>query len=67
MQCIYTYTPGTNHVPKEYRVADILVLLFMVLISLAPTVFHEFITRHSYVAQHVSDVSPPIIRSIQMK
>jgi hypothetical protein len=36
MQCIYTYIPETNHVPREHRVAAILVLLFMVLISLVP-------------------------------
>jgi hypothetical protein len=36
MQGIYTYIPETNHVPKEYNVADILSLLFMVPISLAP-------------------------------
>jgi hypothetical protein len=34
MQGIYTYTPETNHVPKEYNVAAILSLLFMVPISL---------------------------------
>jgi len=35
---IYTYIPVTNHVPREHRVAAILVLLlvFMVLISLVP-------------------------------
>jgi len=33
MQGIYTYIPETNHVPREHRVAAIL-LLFMVLISL---------------------------------
>jgi len=37
MQGIYTYIPETNHVPREHRVAGILVLLFMVLISLVPT------------------------------
>jgi hypothetical protein len=36
MQGIYTYIPETNHVPKEYNVATILSLLFMVPISLAP-------------------------------
>jgi hypothetical protein len=36
MQGIYTYIPETHHVPKEYNVAAILSLLFMVLISLAP-------------------------------
>ena len=34
MQGIYTYIPQTNCVPREYRVAAILLLLFMVLISL---------------------------------
>jgi len=36
MQGIYTYIPETNHVPREHRVAAILGLLFMVLISLVP-------------------------------
>jgi len=36
MQDIYTYIPETNYVPREYRVAAILLLLFMVLISLVP-------------------------------
>ena len=31
---IYTYIPETYCVPREYRVAAILLLLFMVLISL---------------------------------
>ena len=34
MQGIYTYIHETNYVPKEYSVAAILLLLFMVLISL---------------------------------
>ena len=34
MQGIYTYTPETNCVPREYSVAAILLLLFMVLILL---------------------------------
>ena len=34
MQGIYTYIPETNYVPREYSVAAILVLLFMLLISL---------------------------------
>ena len=34
MQGIYTYVPETNYVPREYGVAAILLLLFMVLISL---------------------------------
>jgi hypothetical protein len=35
MQGIYTYIPETNPVPKEYNVAAILPLLFMVPVSLA--------------------------------
>ena len=34
MYGIYTYIPETNYVPREYSVAAILLLLFMVLISL---------------------------------
>ena len=34
MQGIYTYMPVINYVPREYSVAAILLLLFMVLISL---------------------------------
>ena len=36
MQGIYTYIPETNYVPREYSVAAILLLLFMVLMSLVP-------------------------------
>jgi hypothetical protein len=36
MQGIYTYIPVTNYVPREYSVAVILLLLFMVHTSLAP-------------------------------
>ena len=38
MQGIYTYIPETNYVPREYSVAAILLLLFMVLISLVSVV-----------------------------
>jgi len=34
MQGIYTHISETNHVPREYGVAVILLFLFMVLISL---------------------------------
>jgi len=34
MQGIYTYIPETNYVPREYSVAAILLLLFMVIMSL---------------------------------
>ena len=36
MQDIYTYIHETNHIPREYSVAAILLLLFMVLVSLVP-------------------------------
>jgi len=36
MQGIYNYIPKTNYVPREYSVAAILLLLFMVFISLVP-------------------------------
>jgi hypothetical protein len=36
MQGIFTYIPETNNVPREYTVAAILLLLFMVPISLVP-------------------------------
>jgi len=36
MQGIYTYISEKNHVSREHRVAAILVLQFMVLISLVP-------------------------------
>jgi hypothetical protein len=36
MQGIYTYIPQTNNVPREYSIAAILLLLFMVPISLVP-------------------------------
>jgi len=36
MQDIYTYIPETNYALREYSVAAILLLLFMVLISLVP-------------------------------
>ena len=32
MQGIYTYIPERNYIPREYSVASILLLLFMVLI-----------------------------------
>jgi hypothetical protein len=42
MQGIYTYIPETNHVPKEYNIAAILSLLFMVPISLAPANYYYY-------------------------
>ena len=34
MQGIYSYIPDTNYFPREYSVAAVLLLIFMVLISL---------------------------------
>jgi hypothetical protein len=42
MQGIYTYIPETNYVPKEYNVAAILSLLFLVPISLAPALVRMY-------------------------
>jgi len=39
MQGIYTYIPETNYVPREYTVAAILLLLYMVLISLVSVLY----------------------------
>jgi hypothetical protein len=36
MQCIYTCISETNHVPREYSIAAVLLLQFMVPISLIP-------------------------------
>ena len=36
MQVIHTHIPQTNHVPRGYTVAAILLLLFMVPLSLVP-------------------------------
>ena len=46
MQGIYTYIPETNHIPREHRVAAILVLLFMMPISLVPvsTPLHLYVS-----------------------
>ena len=49
MQGVYVYIPETNYVPKEYSVAAILLLLFMVLISLGPVEFDCFHPVVSYM------------------
>jgi hypothetical protein len=48
MQGIYTYIPETNYVPKQYNVAAILSLLFMVPISLAPAYYHYYYLVQCY-------------------
>jgi hypothetical protein len=55
MQGIYTYIHEKNNVPKEYSVAAVLSLLFMVPISLAPAlaVMYFYIrTSRSMCAVH---------------
>ena len=42
MQGIYTYIPETNHVCREYNVAALLYLLFMVHLTLFPTLNHLY-------------------------
>jgi hypothetical protein len=51
MQDIYTYIPETNHVRREYIVAAILSLLFMVPISLVPALalFYFYVSNPKYV------------------
>jgi hypothetical protein len=51
MQSIYTYIPETNHVPRQYNVAAVLLLLFMVYISLAPllNLLHFYYHHHQIV------------------
>jgi hypothetical protein len=58
MQGIYKYIPETNHVPKQYNVAAILSLPFMVPISLISTlalVCFNISTFRSYVTQFTKD------------
>jgi hypothetical protein len=55
MQGIYTYIPETNHVPREHRVASILVLLFMVLTSLV----HALTPLYLYVSTFRSMCAVP--------
>jgi len=55
MQVIYTYIPETNYVPREYGVAAILLLLFMVLISLVSVLY----LLHFYISNFRSTCSVP--------
>jgi len=49
MQGIYTYISETNHVPKEHRVAAVLVLLFMVLILLVPALTPLYLYLSTFI------------------
>jgi hypothetical protein len=55
MQCIYTHIPETNHVPREYIVAAILSLLYMVPRSLVPV----FVLLYIYVSTFRSMCAVP--------
>jgi hypothetical protein len=57
MQSIYTYIPETNHVPREYIVAAILSLLFMVPISLVPAL--ALLYEYFYVSTFRSTCAVP--------
>jgi hypothetical protein len=57
MQGICTYIPETNHVPKEYNVAAILSLLFMVLTSCcvgSNVLLHQHFPKYVCSAQYGS-------------
>ena len=55
MQGIYTYIPETNYAPREYIVAAILLLLFMVFISLVPVLN----LLYSYISTFLSMCAVP--------
>jgi hypothetical protein len=57
MQNIYTYIPETNYVPREYSVAAILLLLFMVHTSLAPMLN----LLHFYISIWLFSVAPLLL------
>ena len=52
MQGIYTYIPETNYVPREYSVAAILLLLFMVLILLVSVLNLSYFLKYVCSAQY---------------
>jgi len=58
MQGIYTHIPETNYVSREYSVAAILLLLFMVLISLVSVLsllyFHICTFRSMYAVPKIA-------------
>jgi len=59
MQGIDSYIPETNYVPREYSVAAILLLLFMVLTSLVPVLN----LLYFYISTFRSANSPSWIRT----
>ena len=53
MQGIYTNVPETNYVPREYSVAAILLLLFMVPISLFIYYYYYYHHHHLLYAGYL--------------
>ena len=58
MQCLYNYIPETNYIPREYSVADILLFLFIVHITLFPALnllqFYTSIFRNMCVVANMA-------------
>jgi hypothetical protein len=52
MQGIYTHIPEKNNVPKEYNVAAILSLLFVVPISLVPALALMYFYISTFRSMH---------------
>ena len=52
MQGIYTYIPETNYAHMEYSVADILLLLFMVLVSLVSMLNPLYFYISTFLSQY---------------
>jgi len=59
IQSIYTYIPETNYVPREYSVAAILLLLFLVPISLVPmlNLLHFYVSTFRSMAVFCSSLT----------
>jgi len=53
MQGIYTYIPEINYVPREYSVAAILLLLFMVFIPLVSVLNPLYVYISMYFPKYV--------------
>jgi len=65
MQGIYTYIPEINYVPREYSVAAIQLLLFMVLVSLVSVLdllYFYISTFRSMCAVPILQWSIPLLR-----
>ena len=66
MQCIYTYIPETNYVPREYGVAAILLFLFMVLISLYYIIYYYYYYYYYYYTDFVLFVAESLNTETEM-